>query len=85
MIPGPYDLTVSEFVEDNPIGCYLEFTYCYARLNLRDRGLNFVKMPNLIDPKTADFILKGPLAPSNFTTSNWFQTMQESPTNPYFI
>jgi hypothetical protein len=42
MIPGPYDLTVSEFVEDNPIGCYLEFTYCYARLDLRDRGLNFV-------------------------------------------
>lgn len=61
ILPGPFKLAKSSYVEDSPsYGCIL-LERCYARFDPRDDARNLLKQPELIRDGEYNIVLKGPI------------------------
>ena len=77
IIPGPYSLIDSTFIEWNGNGvspCIVN-TICSVQITLRDSNLNLVMVPNLLNNIDVDTTLRGPFysyrsLPETFYISN---------------
>lgn len=61
VIPGPYSIIDSSFIELNGDNGCLTFEICQSKLDLRDKYGNLVSEPNVLEVQNADFQFEGPL------------------------
>ena len=60
ILPGPWVVEKSDYIEDSgEYGC-LRIVDCYVRIDPRDEGSNLIRLPGLIREGEFTFLLAGP-------------------------
>ena len=84
MIPGPFNLALSSYIEwSGETGCILT-ARCYARLDPRDDAQNLVRQELLIREGEYNFVLKGPVnSEAIVPTSKMFHYLTQASIDPF--
>ena len=84
LVPGPWNLANSDFVEDSGIYGCLVLEPCHVRIDPRDDGHNLVRLPGLIHDGEYSFILQGPSQNSVVESQSIvFHDLIQSSTDPF--